>query len=64
MPAKKKVKAADLIISKARAKNAARNVNVSSEFYGALDKKVREMIKAAEARAKANKRKTIKACDL
>jgi histone H3/H4 len=39
-------------------------INVSSEFYGALDKKVREMIKAAEARAKANKRKTLKACDL
>jgi histone H3/H4 len=37
---------------------------VSSEFYGALDKVVRSMIKDAEIRAKANKRKTLKACDL
>jgi len=62
--AKKKVKAADLIISKARTKSAAKSSNVSGDFYGALDKKVREMIKAAESRAKTNKRKTLKPCDL
>jgi len=54
----------ELIISKARTKGAARSCNVSSEFYGALDKVVRTMIKDAEIRAKANKRKTLKACDL
>jgi histone H3/H4 len=62
--AKKKVKAAELIISKTRTKSAAKSSNVASEFYGALDKRVREIIKGAEMRAKANKRKTLKACDL
>jgi histone H3/H4 len=57
-------KPADLIISKTRTKGAARSCNVSSEFYGALDRVVRNMIKEAETRAKANKRKTLKACDL
>jgi len=57
-------KPAELIISKARTKGAARSCNVSGEFYGALDKVVRGMIKDAEVRAKANKRKTLKACDL
>jgi histone H3/H4 len=57
-------KPVELIISKARTKGAARSCNVSSEFYGALDKAVRTMIKDAETRAKANKRKTLKACDL
>jgi histone H3/H4 len=57
-------KPVELIISKARTKAAAKNCNVSGEFYGALDKVVRGMIKEAETRAKANKRKTLKACDL
>lgn len=57
-------KPAELIISKTRTKSAARSCNVSGDFYGALDKVVRNMIKDAEIRAKANKRKTLKACDL
>ena len=61
MAAKKPV---ELIISKTRTKAAARSCNVAGEFYGALDKVVRGMIKEAETRAKANKRKTLKACDL
>lgn len=56
--------AVELIISKARTKNAVRKCNVSGEFYGALDKKVRSMIKEAETRATANKRKTLKPQDL
>lgn len=70
MAAKKKAaKAAkssggDLIISKSRTKAASRKCNVSSEFYGALDKKVREVIATAEARALGNKRKTLRAVDL
>ncbi|MEJ2722664.1 MAG: DUF1931 domain-containing protein [bacterium] len=63
MPKAKKA-AAELIISKSRTKAASKKCNVSSEFYGALDKKVREMIKGAEARAMGNKRKTLKAVDL
>jgi len=54
----------DLIISKARTKAAVKKCNVGAEFYGALDKVVREMIKGAEARAIGNKRKTLKAVDI
>ena len=57
-------KPADLIISKARTKAAVKKCNVGSEFYGALDAAVRELIKEAEARAVGNKRKTLKAVDL
>lgn len=57
-------KGAELIISKARTKAASRKCNVSGDFYGALDKKVRDMIKDAETRAIANKRKTLKPADL
>jgi histone H3/H4 len=62
--AKKKAKTGDLIISKARVKNAVRKCNVGGEFYPALDAVVRELIKGAEARATGNKRKTLKAVDL
>ena len=60
----KKIKAAELIISKTRTKGAAKGSHVAGDFYGALDKKVRAIIKEAETRAKANKRKTLKPCDL
>ena len=61
---KKSTKPAELIISKARVKNAVKKCNVGSEFYDALDAFVREAIKAAEQRAVGNKRKTLKAVDL
>lgn len=69
MAARKKKKvvkrsSGDLIISKSRTKAAVKKCNVGGEFYGALDKVVREMIKGAEARAIGNKRKTLKAVDL
>jgi histone H3/H4 len=70
MAARKKKKAAkkkatgDLIISKSRTKAATKKCNVGQEFYGALDKVVRQMIADAEARALGNKRKTLKAVDL
>jgi len=68
MAAKKKKagkkKTGDLIISKSRTKGATKKCNVSSDFYGALDKVVRELIAGAEARAIGNKRKTLKAVDL
>ena len=59
-----KAKGGDLIISKSRTKAAAKKCNVSSEFYGALDKKVREIIAGAEGRAAGNKRKTLRAVDI
>ncbi len=54
----------DLIISKSRTKAAVKKCNVSGDFYGALDKRVRELIVDAERRAVANKRKTLKPDDL
>jgi hypothetical protein len=62
MAAKKKT--GDLIISKSRTKGATKKCNVSSDFYGALDKVVRDLIAGAEARALGNKRKTLKPVDL
>ena len=62
--AKAKAKSVELIISKARTKAASKKCNVSGEFYGALDKVVRNIIKEAETRAIGNKRKTLKAVDL
>jgi hypothetical protein len=60
----KKSAGGDLIISKSRTKGAVKKCNVGGEFYGALDKAVRQMIVAAEARAIGNKRKTLKPVDL
>jgi histone H3/H4 len=54
----------DLIISKSRTKESVKKCNVSGDFYSALDKKVREILAAAESRALANKRKTLRPQDL
>jgi len=62
--ARRAKKPVELIISKARVKNAVKKCNVGSEFYEALDGAVRELIKGAEGRAVGNKRKTLKAVDL
>jgi hypothetical protein len=68
MAARKKKAAAkasgDLIISKSRTKAAVKKVNVSGDFYGALDKAVRDLLKTAEERALGNKRKTLRPVDL
>ena len=53
----------DLIISKSRTKAAAK-INVSGDFYSALDGVVRNMISSAEKRAKDNGRKTLRPHDL
>ena len=55
--------AADFIISKARTKAAA-GINVSGEFYSALDEAVRSLISTAEERAVNNGRKTLRPHDL
>ena len=67
MAAKKNTKKAptgDLIISKSRTKAAVKKSNVSSDFYGALDGAVRQMIQKAEFRAGENGRKTLRPQDL
>jgi len=56
-------KSGELIISKRRTKAAA-SMNVSGDFYGALDSAVRSMISNAERRALDNGRKTIRPHDL
>ena len=60
---RKKGGAVELIISKSRTKGAA-SLNVSGEFYGALDEAVRALIAGAEARAEANNRRTLRPQDL
>lgn len=58
-----KKKSVDLIISKSRTKAAA-GINVSGDFYTALDEAVRGMIASAEARAESNNRRTLRPHDL
>ena len=56
---------ADLIISKARTKDAVKECNVSGEFYEALDKKVREAIAArmsVEQKIKVNPADMLMSC--
>ena len=60
---RKKGRTGDLIISKSRTK-AASGINVSGDFYGALDAAVREMIANAETRAGSNNRRTLRPYDL
>ena len=59
----KKKKTGDLIISKARTKATA-GINVSGDFYGALDDAVRALIAGAEERALNNNRRTLRPHDL
>jgi len=54
----------DVIISESRTKAAAKKCNTSSDCYNALDKKVSELVAAAEAGAIANKRETFGPQDL
>ena len=56
--------AAPMIISKARVKATVTQCNVGSEFYGALENHVRQVIKDAQARALANGRKTLRTQDI
>jgi len=60
---RKKAGPIDFIISKSRTKAAA-GINVSGEFYQALDGAVRELIEVAERRATDNGRKTLRPYDL
>jgi histone H3/H4 len=59
-----KAKGDSMIISKSRVKAAASKCNVGSEFYGALEAHVREVIAQAQNRATANGRKTLRPQDV
>ena len=52
---------ADLLVVKAKVKEAAPGFNVAGDLAEALDKKLRELVKDACARAEANGRKTVMA---
>ncbi len=54
----------DLLVVKARIKEAAKGANVSGDFAETLDKKLRQLVADAVARAEANNRKTVMAKDL
>ena len=41
-----------------------KNVQVSGDFYDALDKKIEKILDGAASRTKENKRKTLKGYDL
>ena len=55
---------ADLLVVKAKIKDAAKGCNVAGDFAEALDKKLRQLITDACARAEGNSRKTVMAKDL
>ncbi len=52
------------IVVKAKIKEVAEGYNVAGDFGDALSEKVKELIKAACARAEGNGRKTVMAKDL
>lgn len=55
---------ADSVVVKAKIKEVATGYNVAGDFSDALDRKVRDLIKAAVKRAEGNNRKTVMAKDL
>lgn len=52
------------LITKSGARKAAGPLNVGSDFYEALDDRVRQVVERAVDRAKANGRRTVKARDI
>lgn len=54
---------AELLVVRSKIKDFT-DLNVAGDFADALSKEVESMIKKAEARAKANGRKTLKASDI
>ncbi len=57
-------KMADLLVVKSKIKDYVKNMNVAGDFAKELDKQVKELIKDAQQRAKANNRRTVMAKDL
>ncbi|WP_049998859.1 DNA-binding protein [Halococcus sediminicola] len=52
------------LIVKSAVKDKLSDMNVSSDFYDALDEDVSELLENAAQRADANERKTVQARDL
>lgn len=51
-------------IKKSGIREAAKGMNVGQDVYDEVDKRVQDMIRRAQNRAKANGRKTLKARDV
>jgi histone H3/H4 len=54
----------DSVVVKAKIKELVKGYNVSGDFADALDKKVKELVTLAVARAEGNGRRTVMAKDL
>ncbi len=52
------------LLKKSGVRDAAKGVNVGSDFYDALDERAKSLVKRAVKRAKKNGRKTVKARDV
>ncbi len=52
------------MVVKSAIRGAVKGFRVSGDFFKALDRFVVENVKCATTRAKANGRKTIRACDI
>lgn len=52
------------VLKKSGVRETAGDVNVGSDFYEALDDRVKELIERSVERAQSNGRKTIKARDV
>lgn len=52
------------LVVKSAVKKSLKGFRASGDFFDALDKQITNMINCAVARAKANGRKTVRACDL
>ncbi len=53
-----------MLVVKAKIKDAAKGMNVASDFADGLNAEVEEMVKRACERAEANGRKTVQSRDL
>lgn len=52
------------LVVKSAVRNLLKGMRAGGDFFKALDAHIAEEIKCAIARAKANGRKTVRACDL
>ena len=54
----------EMLVVRSKIKTVVEDVNIAKDFYEALNQKVKNLIKNAEERCKANDRKTLRPCDL
>jgi len=52
------------LIVRSKVKSTVKGMRLAGDFYGALDKRVEEVLREAAKRAKDNGRATVRPCDL